>query len=270
MSENATTQIRKYPYSTLIWAVIGRNYKSKLIFVEKSVNEQRYKRLLMDSKIFSELNKKEKRFSFLFQQDGATCHWTSLVMKYICRYARVLNGWPPNPPDISPIENLWAIMKERLNRLTTKPKSKSELKQLIQHVYDSIDLETINNLINTFEYRIQMVKDFGRKTKRTEKKFYLQDTDDGMISHSPNGWMTAELMKTYLDWLARTMGPQKIAVILDVYKAHVNEEVRNNADSKNIELTYVPALGYPHLRNCKRKINRQNQYQYNNIRYIKL
>ena len=113
-----------------------------------------------------------------------------------------------------------------------------------------------------------MVKDFGRKTKRTEKKFYLQDTDDGMISHSPNGWMTAELMKTYLDWLARTMGPQKIAVILDVYKAHVNEEVRNNADSKNIELTYVPALGYPHLRNCKRKINRTSNSSSSNKQQI--
>ena len=70
---------------------------------------------------------------------------------------------PPNSPDISPIENLWVIMKERLNRLTTKPKSKSESKQLIQQVYDSIDSETINNIINIFEYRIQMVKDFSGK-----------------------------------------------------------------------------------------------------------
>ena len=81
------------------------------------------------------------------------------------------------------------------------------------------------------------------KTKRTEKKFYLKDTDDGMIMHSQNGWMTAELMKTYLDWLSRTMGPGKIALVLDVYKAHVNEEVRSYADSKNIELIFVPACG---------------------------
>ena len=111
MSENATTCIRKYPFSTLIWAAIGRNYKSELMFVDKSVNAQRYKRLLMESKIFSELNKKEKPFNFLFQQDGATYHWTPLVMKYICRYARFLNGWLPNSPDISPIENLWTIME---------------------------------------------------------------------------------------------------------------------------------------------------------------
>lgn len=55
-------------------------------------------------------------------------------------------------------------MKERLKRLTTKLKSKAELKQLIQQVYDSIDLETINIQLNIFEYRIQMVKDFSGKT----------------------------------------------------------------------------------------------------------
>lgn len=35
-----------------------------------------------------------------------------------------LNRWPPNSPDLSPIENLLAIMKERQNRLTNKPKIK--------------------------------------------------------------------------------------------------------------------------------------------------
>lgn len=64
---------------------------------------------------------------------------------------RVLNGWPPNSPDLSPIESLLSIMKEKLNQLTTKPKNKAELKQMIQQVYDGISLALINNLVNTFE-----------------------------------------------------------------------------------------------------------------------
>lgn len=34
-----------------------------------------------------------------------------------------LNRWPPNSPDRSPIENLWAIIKDGQNRLTNKPKN---------------------------------------------------------------------------------------------------------------------------------------------------
>lgn len=55
-------------------------------------------------------------------------------------------------------------MKERLNCLTTEPKNKDELKKFIQKVYDEISLDIINNLENTFEYRLKMCKDFGGKT----------------------------------------------------------------------------------------------------------
>lgn len=120
--------------------------------IDKSVYQERYKELLKKSKIFNELDQMREPFSYLFQQDGAICYQTDNVLNYIFKKARVLNGWPPNSPDLSPIENLWAIIKERSNRLTTKPKNKNELKNLIQKVYDEISLETINHLIDTFEY----------------------------------------------------------------------------------------------------------------------
>ena len=119
---------------------------------------------LKDSEIFKELDQMKQQWHYLFQQDVATYHQTPMVMCYLNRMARVLNGWPPNSPDLSPIENLWAIMKERLNQLTTKPKTRAQLKQMIQQIYDGISLETINNLVNTFEYRLKMCKDFGGKT----------------------------------------------------------------------------------------------------------
>ena len=102
MSENATTQIRKYPFSTLIWAAIGRNYKSKLIFIDKSVNEERYKQLLKDSKVFTDLDNMQTQWHYFFQQDGAICHTTPMVMNYLNRRAKILHGWPPNSPDLFP------------------------------------------------------------------------------------------------------------------------------------------------------------------------
>lgn len=129
MSQNTNTNMRKYPFSILIWAAISRDFKSKLIFIDKSVNDERYKKMLIDSKIFKELDIEIGQWEYYFQQDGATCHWTPKVMSYINRKARVLNEWPPNSPYLSPIENLWAIMKSRLNRLTTKPKNKAKLKK---------------------------------------------------------------------------------------------------------------------------------------------
>ena len=55
-------------------------------------------------------------------------------------------------------------MKNRLNSQDIKPKNKKELKQLIQKVHDDISYETINDLLDTFPYRIQIVYDHGGKT----------------------------------------------------------------------------------------------------------
>lgn len=67
LPENETTCIRKYPFSTLIWAAIRRNYKSQLIFFDKSVNEQRYKRLLIDLKNLVNV-KKRNQLIFYFNR----------------------------------------------------------------------------------------------------------------------------------------------------------------------------------------------------------
>lgn len=164
MSENATTRCRKYPISTMIWAAIGKDVKSKLIFIDKSINEDRYKEVLDESMILNELSSKTGQWKYFFQQDGATCHMKKYIFNYINKYARILNGWPPNSPDLSPIENLWAIMKNLLSRLGIKPKNKKELRELIQKVYDEIEIDTINNLIESLEYRLKMCLDVGGKT----------------------------------------------------------------------------------------------------------
>ena len=72
--------------------------------IDKSVYQERYKELLKKSKIFNELDQMREPFNYLFQQDGATCHQTDIVLNYIFKKARVLIGWPPNSPDLSPNE----------------------------------------------------------------------------------------------------------------------------------------------------------------------
>lgn len=40
--------------------------------------------------------------------------------------------WPPQSPDMNPIENLWGHVKEKVAEL--QPKNIGELKTLIEHV----------------------------------------------------------------------------------------------------------------------------------------
>ena len=48
-------------------------------------------------------------------QDGASCHTANIIKDYLAFVGlEYIKDYPGNSPDISPIENLWAIMKAKL------------------------------------------------------------------------------------------------------------------------------------------------------------
>ena len=63
--------------------------------------------------------------------------------------------WPPNSPDLSPIENLWAVLKQRIQ--TRAPKDLTELKKMIEVEWLQFDPIFLGNFINSMKRRCQMV-----------------------------------------------------------------------------------------------------------------
>jgi transposase len=61
----------------------------------------------------------------IFQQDNAPCHKAAAVMQYLQQLPFEIMNWPPFSPDLSPIENLWAILKQRIHSVAVV--SKEEL-----------------------------------------------------------------------------------------------------------------------------------------------
>lgn len=80
------------------------------------------------------------------------------------------------------------------------------------------------------------------KTHRCEKKYEVFDKET-QITHSESGWMTPKIMIQYLKWLKQRMNNQSFYLILDVYKAHIDNTVRKAAKKLQINLIFVPACG---------------------------
>ena len=51
-----------------------------------------------------------------FQHDGAPCHTAKVVKEWINNQSsfQLLHPWPGNSPDLNPIENCWAKLKEKV------------------------------------------------------------------------------------------------------------------------------------------------------------
>ena len=46
-------------------------------------------------------------------QDGAPCHCSKLVSDFLYKNIKTLD-WPGNSPDLNPIKNSWAILKDKV------------------------------------------------------------------------------------------------------------------------------------------------------------
>ncbi len=85
----------------------------RLHVVEGSMNKDQYLRVLR-TRVRPQMAEWFPLGDGIFQQDKAPAHTAKQCLKYLeDEHIRVLD-WPGNSPDLNVIENLWAIIKKRL------------------------------------------------------------------------------------------------------------------------------------------------------------
>ncbi|KAJ6242082.1 transposable element-related [Anaeramoeba flamelloides] len=147
---------KKFPKKIMIWGAIGCNLISDLIILNSSINTDVYiKDILKKSKIIDLANQEHGIFNWIFQQDGARPHTSKKTIKYLKKRCMLLDPWPPNSPDLNPIENLWSIMDKRLEN--RRPDNEENFIQILKEFWDSITWELLENLILSMNKRIQLV-----------------------------------------------------------------------------------------------------------------
>ena len=90
----------------------------------------------------------------VFQQDGAGEHCGKVVLDHFDRQPYRVIDWPAHSPDLSPIENLWANLKERLDR-KHPDLTKKTLWEVTWTEWDATDPATIRALFDSMPARLQ-------------------------------------------------------------------------------------------------------------------
>lgn len=104
--------------------------------------------------------------NFLFMQDNARPHVARQVIRYLNDVEIPFMEWPPNTPDMNPIEHLWDYIKKNIRRRTHPPVNHNQLVDAAIQEWENTPQEVIQNLISSMPRRIDaVIKNRGGHTR---------------------------------------------------------------------------------------------------------
>ena len=98
------------------WGGFSSQGKTKLALYEGTLDAHAYQDILQ-KKLLPAAREwfQDEKEGWELQQDKASCHTAKSTERWLEQHGvDVVEGWPTKGDDINPIENLWAILDERL------------------------------------------------------------------------------------------------------------------------------------------------------------
>ena len=89
---------------------------------------------------------------WILEQDGATPHTSRKTKDFFAENSVQFLQWPPNSPDINPVENVWMMLKSFVEK--KNPKTKDELIQYVQESQHVILPAVRKNLMGSIPTRL--------------------------------------------------------------------------------------------------------------------
>ena len=143
--------------SWLIWGAISSEGVGPLAFIEGSVTGQKYIKTFNEHFLPLVKTREASGKPTFLQDDNATGHRANIVTKWKEDRGVLSLPWPAQSPDLNPIQNVWALLKEKVRNQIWGPSNKEELKKAITDEWQKLPLALIQNLVSCMESRIAAV-----------------------------------------------------------------------------------------------------------------
>lgn len=152
--------------SIMIWGCMAADGVGEMVLCEGRMNSEKYTAVLETAlapsitKIYGDTNSEGVKF----QQDNATCHKSAHSMAWMNKNGVDLLDWPPQSPDLNPIEHIWSILKKKIRRYSIT--NKTTLLTALKNEWAKITPDQCLKLIETMSKRVAaVIKSKGGPTK---------------------------------------------------------------------------------------------------------
>ena len=166
--KNVVGKKRDGDLSQMVWGCFVGNKLGPIVFIDGTIRKEEYIAILEQNLLeYIDVLTADGLRDIVFQQDNARPHTAKLTQEWLKEAARehgfIIMEWPPNSPDMNPIENLWAHLKLELHRRypDTKYLSGSPavirriLKRRLLEVWWDIGEEVLTGLVKSMPHRVR-------------------------------------------------------------------------------------------------------------------
>ncbi|GFS88154.1 transposable element Tcb1 transposase [Trichonephila clavipes] len=131
---------------TMVWGGIRYHTLTLLVRIAGTLNSQRYTSEVLEPFVLPYLQCVATAIS---QQDNARPHIALIVQRFFVHHQIELLPWPSHSPNLSPIENMWSMVAQRLTLITPPAATPDQLWQRMESAWSAVPQEHIQNLFES-------------------------------------------------------------------------------------------------------------------------
>lgn len=150
----------------MVWGCMAASGIGEMFVCEGRLNSTAYINVLKEALLpsFAAVFGDTNMDGVKFQQDNAPCHKSGQTMKWFKDNDIETLNWPPQSPDLNPIEHLWGILKHNIRKYSIT--SKDMLRRRLKEEWNNISTKECQTLVNSMPKRVAaVIKAKGGPTK---------------------------------------------------------------------------------------------------------
>lgn len=157
-----TKTIKHGGVSVMVWGSFSWYGVGPIYWIKEIMDLNVYIDILQNTMLpFAE---EDMPLKWVLMQDNDPKHTSRTTQQWLQENKIDVMVWPPQSPDLNPIENLWADVKKVV--ATAKPKNKDQLWEAIQSAWKAIPITRCKRLVESLPRRCrEVLKNKGYATK---------------------------------------------------------------------------------------------------------
>ena len=128
----------------MVWGILSRHTLGPLVPLEHRLNATAYLSIVI-AHVHPFMTTVYPSSDGYFQQDNAPCHKAHIISNWFLEHDNdfTVRQWPPQPPDLNPLEHLWDVVEREIGIIDVQP---TKLRDAIMSIWTNISEECFRHL----------------------------------------------------------------------------------------------------------------------------